>query len=47
MVDMKHTPTPNDNRSRSKNEQDSVGQEAKAHHEKQVAENKAREESDD
>ena len=47
MVDMGQHPTPNQNRSRSMNKQDPVGQVAKIHHEKQVAENRARKKSDD
>lgn len=47
MIGMEEQPTSNDDRSRSKNEQDAVGQAAKINHEKQVAENRARDKSDD
>lgn len=47
MVHMGRHPTPNEDRSRSKNEQDIVGHTDKIHHEKQVAENRARKKSDD
>lgn len=47
MVNMGRHPTPNDDRSRSLNEWDPVGQAAKINHERQVAENQARDESDD